>query len=73
MCEQGSAEPKGPRNLSRIRPKIDELGPKSSPKPAEAKPKLSGAAPAGRYKSIPIDFGPMWGCFDHDPNIFTAR
>ena len=69
----GSAELKGPRKLLRIRPKIIDLGPKSAPKPDEAKPKMPGSVPTNRHKPIPIDFGPVSGCFDHDPKLLNCE
>ncbi len=49
------------------------MGPKSAPKPDEAKPKTPGAVPSKWHKPIPIDFGPASGCFDHDPKLFNLR
>ncbi len=43
------------------------MGPKSAPNPDVAKPKVPGAVHANRHKPIPIDFGPVSVCFDHDP------
>ncbi len=68
-----SAELKGPRQLSRIRLEIVDLGPRTAPKPDEAKPKMPGAVPTNRRKAIPIDFGPVSGCFDHDPKLLNCE
>ncbi len=45
------------------------MGPKSGPKPDEAKPKMPGAVPTDRHNLSPIDFGAVSGCFYHDPNV----
>ena len=65
-----TAELNGPGKLLRIRPNIVDVGPKSAPKPDEAKP---GAVPTNRHKPIPIDFGPVSGCFDHDPKLVNCE
>ena len=67
------AELKGPGNCLRIRPKMIDLGPKSAPKSDEAKPNMPGAVPTNKHKPIPIDFGPVSGCFDHDPKLFNCE
>ncbi len=54
---------KGPGNLTK----------NPAPKPDEAKPKITGALPANRRNPIPIDFGPVSGCFDHDPKLFNCE
>ncbi len=46
-----------PGELFRIRPEIIDVGPKSAPKPDEAKPKMAEAKPTNKHKPIPIDFG----------------
>ncbi len=69
----GSAELKGPGKLFRIRPKIVHLEPKLAPKPYEAKPKMPGAVPTNRRKPIPIYFGPVSGCFDHDQKLLNCE
>ncbi len=68
-----SAELKGPGKTIKIRPEIVDLGPKSAPKPDEAKPKMPGAVPASRHKPMPNDFGPVSGCFGHDPKLATCE
>ena len=56
--------------LFRIRPGIVDLAPKSGPTPNNTTPKMPGAVPTDdRHKSIPIHFGPVSGCFDHDPKL----
>ncbi len=40
-----------------------------APKPDEGKPKMPGAVPTTRHKPMPIDFGPVSGCFDRDPKL----
>jgi hypothetical protein len=67
-----SAELKGPGKLSRIQPEFVDLGPKWAPKPDEAKPKMPGTVPRKQHRSIPIDFGPVSGCFYHDPNLLNC-
>ncbi len=61
------------RKLFRIRPKICDVGPKSEPKPDEAKPKMPGAAPTNRHKPIPIDFESVSGCSHHDPKLLLCE
>ncbi len=68
-----SAELKWPGKLVRIRPDVVDLGPKSAPKPDEAKPKMPEAVPTNKHKPIPIDFGPVSERFDHDPIRFKLR
>ncbi len=43
---------------------IVDMGPKSAPKPDEAKQKTPEAVPANKNKPVPIDFGLVSGCFD---------
>ena len=62
-----------PGQFVRIRPQIVDVGPKSAPKPDEAKPKMPGAVPTNRHKPIPTDFGPVSGCFDHDPKLLNCE
>ncbi len=69
MCELTSAELKGPDKLLRIRQGTVDLGPKSTPKLDEAKPKMPEAVPPNRHKPNSIDFGPVAGCYDHDPKL----
>ncbi len=68
-----SAELKWPRLLLRILPNIVDLGPNSAPKPAEAKPKMSGAVPTNWYTSIPIDIGRVSGRLDHDSKLLNCE
>ncbi len=68
-----SAELKGPRTLLRIRPGIVDLEPKSAPKPHKAKPKMAGAVPTNPPKPMSIDFGPVSGCFDHNPKLLNCE
>ncbi len=63
------AQLKGPRTLSKIRPAVADVGPKSAPTPDEAKPKMPGAVPTNRHKPIPNDFGPVSRRFDHDRKL----
>ncbi len=56
-----------------IHPKFIDLGPKSNPKPDEAKPKMPGAVPTNRHKPRPIDFGQVSGCFYHDPKLLNCE
>jgi hypothetical protein len=38
----------------------------------EAKPRMPGDMPTNRHKPMPIDFGPVSGCFAHDPKLLQA-
>ncbi len=49
------------------------MGPKSAPKPDEAKPKMPESVPANKHKAIPIDFEPVSGCFNHNPKLVNCE
>ncbi len=58
---------KGPDNFKESGRRSSIWG--SAPEPDETKPKTPGAVPTNRHKPIPNDFGPVSGCFDHDPKL----
>ncbi len=64
---------RGQEKLVRIRPGIVDLRPKAVPKPDETTPKMPGAVPTNRHAPIPIDFGPVSTCFDHDPKLSNCE
>ena len=49
------------------------MGPKPPLKPDEAKPKMLGAVATNPHKPTVIDFGPVSGCFDHDPKLLNCE
>ncbi len=49
------------------------MGPKSASKPDETKHQMPGAVPTDRHKPIPIDFGPVSGCFGHDAKLLNCE
>ena len=65
--------PQGPGQFLRIRLKFADVGPKSDPKPDEARPRTPGAVPTNRHKPSPIDFGPVSGCFHNDPKLLNCK
>ncbi len=52
-----SAELKGPRTFSRIRPEIFDLEPASGLKLGQTKTKIPGTVPTNRHTTIPNDSG----------------
>ncbi len=53
--------------------RISDFGPKSGPKPNEAKPIMPRAVPTNRHETIPIDFGPISVCARPRSNTFERR
>ncbi len=49
------------------------MGPRLAPKRGEAKPKVPEAVPTNQQKTIPIDVGPVYVCFDHDPKLCNCE
>ncbi len=64
---------KGPESFQKPGRESSCWDPSRSPKPDEAKPKMPGAVPANGRKPMPIDVGPVSGCFDHDPKLLDCE
>ncbi len=68
-----SAEPKGPRQLLRIRSGIFEFEPGLGLKLDQTKPERSGTEPEQRDTRIPNDYGPTSACFDDNPKLLNCE
>ncbi len=64
-----SAELKGPRKLSMIRPKISNFVPDLGPERRQTKPKIPGTVPSDHHTPIPSDSGQISVCYDDDPKL----
>ncbi len=70
MC---SAEQKGPRKLSRVRPEIFDFAPDLGLQVGQTNAKFSGTAPANRHATILNDSRPISPRFDDDPTLINCE